>query len=265
MLLKRRIMKQVNELITHVACDSLNIVHVNEYPKCGGSWVSRLIRSYLGINRDYGTTKLVRQNSVIHRHKLTAPHYKKPVIVIRDPRDVWVSFYFYEVYGHKGTHREIELKSYDANASEEQNLLNYMNEKTQFPERFTPGYPYTEFCKSWLNKDHIHLVRYEDVHLDPEAALTGILEFIGEKDIDPQRVKAAVRENKFEVITGRKSGIEDKFSHKRKGIVGDWKNLFNADSCSFVRETQQDLLEMLGYETDDSWVEKFSKPLEQTS
>lgn len=254
----KKIISRANDLVTIAACKSLNLTHVNEYPKCGGTWVSRLLRSYIGISRDYGNSRLVRPNSVIQKHRLFTPHFKKPVIVVRDPRDVWVSYFFYEAYHHKGTRREVRLKSYDEKASDKQNLYRYIEEKTQFPERFDPGFSYNKFLEDWLDKSPIHLVRYEAMHNCPEETLIGILNYIGITEIDYSRLKAAIQENSFEKITGRNAGTEDKNSHKRKGIVGDWKNMFTAESARIVHETQQGYLEKLGYETDGGWVNDIS-------
>ena len=251
----KKIISRANDLVTIAACKSLNLTHVNEYPKCGGTWVSRLLRSYIGISRDYGNSRLVRPNSVIQKHRLFTPHFKQPVIVVRDPRDVWVSYFFYEAYHHKGTRREVRLKSYDEKASDKQNLCRYIEEKTQFPERFDPGFSYNEFLDDWLDRPNIHLVRYEAMHSSPRDTLIDILTSIGIANIDYSRLESAIQENSFEKITGRDAGTEDKNSHKRKGIVGDWKNMFNAESARLVHQTQQGYLQKLGYESDGRWVD----------
>lgn len=248
-----RIVSHINDLITMVACKSLGLVHVNEYPKCGATWVSRLIRSYYGISRNLGNSSIVRPHSVIQKHRLFSPHFKKPIIVVRDPRDVWVSYFFYEIYHHKGTRREVILNGFNPNASEDVNLFTYIKEKTKYPERFDPGFSYTEFVDNWIDKKHIHVVRYEDVHSNTKGTLKGILEYLGETNIDHEKINFAIQENTFQNIKSIKSGTQDKFSHKRKGIVGDWKNYLNQDSCKIVHETQQSLLEKLGYESDSSW------------
>jgi hypothetical protein len=251
----KRIVSSANDLATIAACKRLNLTHVNEYPKCGGTWVSRLLRSYIGISGDYGNSRLVRSNAVIQKHRLFTPHFKKPVIVIRDPRDVWVSYFFYEAYHHKSTGKKVILKSYDENASDEQNLCSYIKEKTQFPERLDPGFSYNKFLENWLDKPHIYLVRYEAMHSRPEETLVGILNYIGIANIDYPKVRAAIQENSFEKITGRDAGTEDKNSHKRKGIVGDWKNIFTAESARLVHDRQQGYLKKLGYEPDGRWVD----------
>ena len=77
MAYSKRIISHANDLVTIAACKTLNLTHVNEYPKCGATWVSRLLRSYIGISRDYGNSRLVRPNAVIQKHRLFTPHFKK--------------------------------------------------------------------------------------------------------------------------------------------------------------------------------------------
>ena len=258
MSISKKIISRANDFLTIVAGSKLGLIHVNEYPKCGGTWVSRLIRSYKGVPHKHGNTNLIHPNAVILKHELYTPYFNKPIIIIRDPRDVWVSYFFYEVYNHKGTHREIVLNGYDENLSDKENLTRYIEEKTTHPERFSPGFSYVEFIENWFDKTNIHVVRYEDVHKNPEGILRGILEYCGEKNISTEKIKFAIEENSFKNITGRKKGEQDKTSHKRKGIVGDWRNYFNAESCDLVYRNQQDLLVKLEYEKDDSWIKEVS-------
>lgn len=254
MSISKKIISRTNDFLTVVAGSKLGLTHVNEYPKCGGTWVARLIRSYMDIPHKYGNTSFIRPNSVILKHNLYTPSFSKPIIIIRDPRDVWVSYFFYEIYNHKGTHREIVLNGYDENKSDQENMTRYIEEKTTYPERFNPGFSYVKFIEDWLDKTNIHIVKYEDVHKDPEGMLKGILEYCGEKDICAEKIKSAIKDNSFKNITGRTEGHQDKTSHKRKGIVGDWKNYFNSESCDLVFKNQQNLLVKLNYEKDDSWI-----------
>jgi len=63
--------------------------------------------------------------------------------------------------------------------------------------------------------------------------------------------------------TGRKQGEEDRSSFIRKGIAGDWKNHFTPETARVFNELAGDMLIKLGYEQDDSWVERFTQEYEQ--
>jgi hypothetical protein len=47
----------------------------------------------------------------------------------------------------------------------------------------------------------------------------------------------------------RDQGMEDQYSHYRKGMPGDWKNYFNRDITDYFQIKTGDLLAVLGYET----------------
>ena len=93
------------------------------------------------------------------------------------------------------------------------------------------------------------------MHSSPRDTLIDILTSIGIANIDYSRLESAIQENSFANTTGRDAGTEDKNSHKRKVIVGGWKNMFNAESARLVHETQQAYLQKLGYESDGRWVD----------
>ena len=52
---------------------------------------------------------------------------------------------------------------------------------------------------------------------------------------------------------GRTRGQEDPTSFFRKGIAGDWRNVFTEQDKVLFKKEAGDLLIRLGYEKDDSW------------
>ena len=141
----------LNQFLERAVGKSLGLIHVIEYPKCGGSWVARILRSYLNMDRRYGTSHLVRKNAVLQRHELPAPYYHRVVTVFRDPRDVWVSYYFHEMYHHPD---EALKKRIGFNPDEEDrtNLLRYVSEKMEHPEQSGPGFSYDAFKRAWATR-----------------------------------------------------------------------------------------------------------------
>ena len=99
------LVNSINYILTILFAKKKNLIHVVEYPKCGATWVSRLIATYIDVDRKFGRSHLIKQNSVVQKHKLYSPFYNKVIIVIRDPRDVLVSFFFYELY-HDKNHKK---------------------------------------------------------------------------------------------------------------------------------------------------------------
>ena len=77
------------------------------------------------------------------------------------------------------------------------------------------------------------LVHYEDMIKDPFPIVKRICEFLGLKKGD-DTIRKIVNKNSFEHVTGRKRGKEDKSSHNRKGVVGDYKNHLDEEAIKFI-------------------------------
>ncbi|MDQ8208554.1 sulfotransferase domain-containing protein [Coraliomargarita sp. SDUM461003] len=246
--ISHRICEKVNPYLTRYFGKPLKQIQVVEYPKCGGTWLARMLRSYLGVERKHGTTHLPKHYSVYQTHLLHNTQYYRNIALLRDPRDVWVSFYFHERYLSKES-----IFGFKDTASHPENMLAYMKHKLARADETTPGFTYTAFVNSWQNKAETCWVRYEEMHQNPVAALSKALQSLG-LEPDQPRVEAAVKEHEFKNITGRKIGEEDVSSHKRKGIVGDWKNYFNQEMAQLVHH-EQPLLYQLGYEKDSTWLD----------
>jgi len=58
--------------------------------------------------------------------------------------------------------------------------------------------------------------------------------------------------------TGRDPGTENNRSQDRKGIIGDHKNHFTREAAEIFNHYAGHLLKRLGYEKDDSWIDRFS-------
>ncbi len=96
-------------------------------------------------------------------------------------------------------------------------------------------------------------VRYEDLLGRPNEEAARLFAFLG-VDADERVVELAVNSASFEKLSkGRRPGEEDPSSFYRKGVAGDWKNLFNERDKEIYKEEAGDLLLRLGYERDPDW------------
>ena len=86
-----RAMQLTNAFIEYVLSSQLNLVHIVEYPKCGGSWIRNMIRTYRNTDL-FLNNRLLRKNDVLMSHCLYTRRIKKPIIVVRDPRDIMFPF-----------------------------------------------------------------------------------------------------------------------------------------------------------------------------
>jgi hypothetical protein len=96
-------------------------------------------------------------------------------------------------------------------------------------------------------------VRYEDLLERPHEEAARLFGFLG-VEADEKVVGRAVDAASFEKLSrGRRSGEEDPSSFYRKGVAGDWKNLFGERDRQIYKEEAGELLIRLGYERDSDW------------
>lgn len=96
-------------------------------------------------------------------------------------------------------------------------------------------------------------VRYEDLLDRPEEEVGRLLEFLGAA-ADEEAVTRCVGSASFSKLAkGRERGQEDAASFFRKGVAGDWKNMFTERDKLVFKEEAGELLVKLGYERDDNW------------
>lgn len=101
--------------------------------------------------------------------------------------------------------------------------------------------------------DRYAQVYYEDLLNDPNGEVRALLEFLG-ADADDETVADCVEKSGFERLANRKRGQEDHSSIRhRKGVAGDWKNVFTENDRRIFKEQAGDLLIDLGYERNHDW------------
>lgn len=95
-------------------------------------------------------------------------------------------------------------------------------------------------------------VRYEDLLERPEEEMKRLLEFLG-ADASERIVRRCVDAASFEKLSeGRERG-QEAASFFRKGIAGDWKNVFTERDKQHFKAAAGDLLIELGYEENNDW------------
>ena len=112
------------------------------------------------------------------------------------------------------------------------------------------------FCRmarEWLAQDHVVAIRYEEFMADPVATLVAGL---GKADvvIDPQAIRKVAEQLTFSGLSGgRVPGQEQKSSHFRKGITGDYVNYFSETHKAICKLMIGDFLIEQGYESGHLW------------
>ena len=177
--------------------------------------------------------------------RLVATPEDRAFVVIRDPRDIVVSLVYSVSLSHTPTAITLLLRDPIANASSRNKLQVGMFLLAQW----------AEYLRSWSRApefDNIHLTRYEDLVADLPAELTKLFSFL-QWDIPQPVVHAIAQDNDFAIRAGRPAGQENLFSHRRKGVAGDWRNHFNRDLARLFEEAFPGLLTELNYEPVNNW------------
>jgi hypothetical protein len=98
-------------------------------------------------------------------------------------------------------------------------------------------------------------VGYEDLLDRPLEEAGRLFAFLGAKTGE-KVVQRCVESASFEALSGRERGTEDytlDWRKHRKGVAGDWKNVFTERDKEIFKEEAGELLVELGYEENQDW------------
>ena len=274
-LLMNKAEQAVRLLILHYGSTVIPMYLVTEYPKSGGTWLSQMVSDSLCLPFPRNRIPIPRR-SLFHGHYLPSRSFgklKKIIWLVRDGRDVVVSSYFHgliwnekTVLNPKSVLRKRKLLGFADYSDVKANLPAYIEFLfTHVPSElrhFTYSGNWSSFNDNWLNQKFISpeeliSVRYEDLLASPLQILNRIV--ISTTFNVPARgeLEDIVDRFSFQTQTGRRPGEENRQSFIRKGVAGDWKNYFSAESAKLFNQYAGKTLIKLGYEPDDSWVDRW--------
>jgi len=168
--------------------------------------------------------------------------------LVRDPRDIVVSAYFSHLHSHPlFGDLETYRQALQARPQTEGILLELERRAPQFDAMLRWNYGHPDILE----------LRMEDVTTDPETHLGRIAGFLGLGEahgVTTTYLAKLAQKHSFDVLSGgRAPGVEDRTSHLRKGVAGDWANHFEPVHVAYMKEHYGELLKKLGYETSDEW------------
>jgi len=238
-------------------------VFLTSYPRSGNTWMRflagnliyqdepvtflnlerRVPDMYIHADRELRSLQRPR---VIKSHECFDPRYKKVVYIVRDPRDVAVSNYYWEL--KKGSFR-------DGFPVQE------------FVPRWMDGYywarigNWAEHVTSWLSTRRDHdgflLMRYEDVMKDTQHELERLARLLSIAPTQARLQRAAelssaVRMRQLESSEGGK-WLQTRYTRQDKPFVGKassggWTDVLPRESVVLIESAWGELMQTLGYE-----------------
>lgn len=260
--------------------EAVGLVYVGGYPKSGTTWISKMIAHYLGLPWVGHSYLALGFPAVIHHHWDYHPAFDRSIFVIRDGRDVMVSIYVNMIVkGYLAVEKSLAalgaaspgclLRRYIGRHAALRRRLHHLYGSNFDPEDIAGNMPkfieaemhqpfipevktaWPAYVRSWMHpQGHVVTVRYEDVLDNPHSALSSVLRSFLGREPDAEDVGHVVKRFSFARMASRDPGCEDRQSFFRKGIHGDWRNYFSAESCQVFDHYAGDVLIDLGYKAD---------------
>lgn len=168
------------------------------------------------------------------------------VFVYRDPRDMVISHVFYatEMNIEHGMHRyyneqlkdmEERINAAVRGVDEEGSELSSVKEK------------YDNYL-GWLQVPEAFSLRFEDLILERDTALSRLLEYLKMRGFEPQTSSVQAVEHLKRSIAPSRSGTF------RRGKPGNWREYFTQENIGLFKEVTGDLVVRLGYEENNAWL-----------
>jgi hypothetical protein len=247
-------------------------VFLTSYPRSGNTWTRFLIGNLVYQNEPvtfltverlvpdmYKSSDRVLRNlprpRIVKSHECFDPRYRKVIYIVRDPRDVAVSNY----------HWELKLRSVRDGFPIEDFVPRWME-----PEFWPRIGSWGDHVTSWLStrqgKKGFLLLRYEDLKKDPQRALAQVAEFLG---IEPSRerldraVELSSADNMRKLEKQESAQwVATTLTRQDKPFVrsatsGGWKAVLPEQTVAYIEKHWGHLMRSLGYElvTDGSSLE----------
>ena len=244
-------------------------VFLVSYPRSGNTWTRFLLGNLIFpndpvtfsniesripeiyFNRDRFLRQLERPR-LLKSHESFQPHYPHVIYVVRDPRDVAVSFY----------HHNLKAR----NIPDDYPMANFVPRfiAGEFDSRFGT---WRDNVLSWMalrgNDPNFMMFRYEDMKRDTVGALRQITEFLERckfRPIDsssetlhraielssPERMRALEKQEAAQWVLTKNTRLDKPFV--RTATSGGWRSQLPPESVHAIESAWGELMQNLGYD-----------------
>ena len=244
-------------------------IFLTSYPRSGNTWARFLIGNlvyqdepvtFLNIesripeiyfNSDHRMRALVRPR-ILKSHECFQPHYPKVIYIVRDPRDVAVSFYYHNVKA--------------GNIADDCPMDEFIHGfiAAEFDSRWGSWAEHVQSW-TWLRRNHPEfiLLRYEEMKANPERELLRLTEFLERcsfPQIDcsleklqravqlssPERMRKLEKEQGKKWVLTRATRADKPFVRTAK--AGGWRSVLSPAAVAAIELAWGPLMQSLGYE-----------------
>jgi Sulfotransferase domain len=182
---------------------------------------------------------------IIASHKAFYPYYPSVVYVVRDPRDVAISRYYYE----------LKMGRFDDGYPMEDFVRSFV---TGGIDEYRKAGGWGDHVLSWLamraGEPNFFLLRYEDLKQDAIGQLARLARFL-KLEAGPERLARAVelsspermRELDEKEPLGWLRGTRRDVPFVRKGVAGGWRSQLSESAISIIESAWGPLMRLLHY------------------
>ena len=246
-------------MTTEILSDDVFLV---SYPKSGNTWMRFLVGNYLtGCDLDFSNVDLTIPDihfnpqrcadikvkpRFVKSHESYTAAYPKVVYIVRDGRDVAVSYYYYMQKKRRIT-----------------STTSFSDFLQKFAKNGAGGFGnWSDHVKSWTRKadrNNILLIKYEDILLDAAKQLNKVMEFANIEDVNQDRITNAVHASLFEKMQKLEAKQQDSYfftryktqneavQFLRKGKSENWHLHFSQEDEALFLKFNGKTLRSLGY------------------
>lgn len=244
------------------------------FPRSGSTWLRFMLFETLS-GEDAGFRKIEHRLPEIHGHSKGLPFlagggrlikthenyrsdYKRAVLLVRDPRDVFFSVYA----GYKTFGLDTILTKGDQDSFLEKFFTTNIIQSGTW-QQHTQSYLDSPIAK----KGDLLVIRYEDLRKNPEPLIEELLQFVGIKPA-PGAIRRAVENNTLQqmrkkeekekesgqksILLGDRKHTDDTGRFVRKGSVAGWRDKMTAAQLKLIDHYAGETMAAVGYESGAS-------------
>ncbi|MCE7995857.1 MAG: sulfotransferase domain-containing protein [Roseivirga sp.] len=252
--------------------EDINVYHCC-IQKTGSVWISSILNdplvyqysgltlyNYQGAIRQKQTDPLIHlkepfpKKSIVSAMKISHENYTNDILknpgsskvffVMRDPRELVISWYFSTKKNHiLGNHSNMGVHRDKLNELDQKEGIKYAIDQFYNKDKFG-------LLESWMNhKDdkNILILRYENLISDSVNEFSRLFKFLDIR-ISDEKLKQLIYDYSFEKITGREIGVANENSHLRGGGKDSWRQYFDEEILAYFYEKSNDVAKKMGYE-----------------